>query len=686
MAKRALTMGIGVIVVTGVVIAAVSCGPAENELGLESADGGVGTISEGALKCNGGTNGDTNYCSDTCTCSQGEGDCDDDANCTGGTVCCPAKGLQFGLPTKVDVCAPAHCRDKKLDGDETQPDCGGSCGTFCGASSCASLPANGVAGHCTSDCPCAADQGGCTTSGECQSGLVCQNSPPDGPYFGMETTIRVCVPTTCSDKTQDGDETGVDCGGSCVPCLGGSVLNATYGGSSASAKSDVVLGTAYDSGGNLYVAGRTSNATIDFGTGTLTSAGGQDVFLAKFDPTGVNLWSKLIGGPSNDGDSGVGVATDASGNVILVGDMYETVDFGGTCGTLTIPGGGTTEADVFVAKFDATGACQWANHYGSGSGTGSARTQSVAADSSGNIYVAGSYQTSVNLGGSTFTAASASNGVSRGIYDMFVASYTSTGTYRWSSSFGSADDDQCLSVALDSSGYLYLAGLFSDSVTFGSTNLTSAGNTDAVGMRVSPSTGKPAWAVNWGGTGADRANAVEWIRTTNQAVFGGRFASTVNFGAGNVKSAGSYDGFVVALNATSHAYNWSTTLGGKGADQVTLIAARATNSTILVGGEFAQTVNFGGGTRSTASGSSTTATDGFNVFYDSSSSAGTYLTDETYGGTGNETPHTAAVDAGSLAIVVVGGEFSSDSIVLGGQTFSNTAPGAYDAFVSQLML
>ena len=641
-------------------------------------------ISSGLSRCNGGTNGDSNFCSDTCTCTQGEGDCDDDANCTGGTVCCSANALQFGFSTNFDVCAPAHCRDKKLDGDETQPDCGGSCGTVCGTSSCAALPANGVAGHCTTACPCAADQGGCTANNQCQSGLTCQNSPPDGPYFAMETPIRLCIPSTCSDKTQDGDETGVDCGGSCVPCLGGSVLEATYGGSGSGAKNDVVLGVAYDASGNLYVAGRTSSQTINFGSGALTLNGGSDVFLAKFDPTGVNLWSQLIGGAANDGDSGVGVTTDSSGNVILVGDMYETVDFGGACGTLTIPGGGTTEADVFVAKYDSTGACQWANHYGSGSGTGSARTNSVAADSSGNVYVAGSYQTSINLGGSTFTAVSTSNGVSKGIYDMFVASYTSsTGAHRWSSSYGSADDDQGTGIALDSSGYVYVSGLYSDSVKFGSTALTSAGNTDALGLRLAPSTGTPLWAVSWGGTAADRADAVAWVRPVNQAVFGGRFRGTVNFGAGNVKSAGSTDGFIVDLGAASKAYNWSKAFGGAGADGVLAIGSRPTESRILVAGSFVESVDFGGGSRSTASGSSTTATDGFNVFYDSDRHlpAGPDLRRhlQRCPERGCDQPDVDRDCRDRWPVL-------ERLDLLGGTTFTNTTSGAYDAFVSQLML
>jgi len=84
---------------------------------------------------------------------------------------------------------------------------------------------------------------------------------------------------------------------------------------------------------------------MDCGGGPLTSAGGTDIFVVKFDPNGNHLWSQRFG--DSDSQYGTGVAADATGNVILTGSFYGTVDFGG--GPLT--DACNEQADIFVAKF-----------------------------------------------------------------------------------------------------------------------------------------------------------------------------------------------------------------------------------------------------------------------------------------------------------------------------------------------
>jgi Beta-propeller repeat len=71
---------------------------------------------------------------------------------------------------------------------------------------------------------------------------------------------------------------------------------------------------ATDAAGDIYVAGY-FYGSVDFGSGVLTSAGGADVFLAKFDASGACLWSKRFGDTADQ--SGASVATDAAGNVYI---------------------------------------------------------------------------------------------------------------------------------------------------------------------------------------------------------------------------------------------------------------------------------------------------------------------------------------------------------------------------------
>jgi hypothetical protein len=101
-----------------------------------------------------------------------------------------------------------------------------------------------------------------------------------------------------------------------------------------------------DNIGNIFITGEFWG-TVDFGGGLLTSAGGDDIFLAKFDPSGNHVWSQGFPGAAGNWQQGRGVATDESGNAYLTGWLVGVADFGG--GVLPSGGGG----DVFLAKFDA---------------------------------------------------------------------------------------------------------------------------------------------------------------------------------------------------------------------------------------------------------------------------------------------------------------------------------------------
>jgi hypothetical protein len=97
-----------------------------------------------------------------------------DADCT--TSACDARSSS---------CVASHCLDHRRDGDETDVDCGGSCS------------------------PCAL-YAACAHDGDCAPGTVCN------------AVLSTCVTPRCYDGVRDGNESDVDCGGTCAPCpLGG---------------------------------------------------------------------------------------------------------------------------------------------------------------------------------------------------------------------------------------------------------------------------------------------------------------------------------------------------------------------------------------------------------------------------------------------------------------------------------
>jgi cysteine-rich repeat protein len=77
-------------------------------------------------------NGAGDRCTADCLCGAGQGDCDANAECQPGLVCGRSKLISYGFPAG-DACVAAHCINKIKDVDETQVDCGGSCGS-CAAS------------------------------------------------------------------------------------------------------------------------------------------------------------------------------------------------------------------------------------------------------------------------------------------------------------------------------------------------------------------------------------------------------------------------------------------------------------------------------------------------------------------------------------------------------------------------
>lgn len=190
--------------------AVTGCGAAEgtdvDEPGLTEDEG----IERAGLRkgAPGARVGDGNYCDDPAhPCLVGEGDCDSSAGCNVGLVCGRGKLVQFGF-SGGDGCVPAHCVNKRRDADETQIDCGGSCGSICAAPACRP---NGSNGRCSDDCPCGLGEGDCDSNQECVAGLVCVGKLSQ---FGFSAG-NACVPSHCANHRRDGDETQVDCGGSC---------------------------------------------------------------------------------------------------------------------------------------------------------------------------------------------------------------------------------------------------------------------------------------------------------------------------------------------------------------------------------------------------------------------------------------------------------------------------------------
>ncbi|MBI4703542.1 MAG: hypothetical protein HY744_20720 [Deltaproteobacteria bacterium] len=159
----------------------------------------------------------------------------------------------------------------------------------------------------------------------------------------------------------------------------------------------------FDSGGNLVPSGIFSG-TINFGGGPINSSGGWDGFLAKLDKNAGHLWSKKFGDGSDQYVNRL--AIDAQDNVVSAGYFQGSINFGG--GPLNSAGSN----DIYLAKLDKDGAYVWAKYFGDANNNWA---EDVAVTSTGRIVACGSFNGTVNFGGS--------NLVNQGAYSMWVAAF-----------------------------------------------------------------------------------------------------------------------------------------------------------------------------------------------------------------------------------------------------------------------
>ncbi len=332
---------------------------------------------------------------------------------------------------------------------------------------------------------------------------------------------------------------------------------------------------AVDDLGEIATTGTIQNS-VNLGTGTLTSAGSTDIFVAKYASNGTPLWSRRIG--STAGDVGKAVAMDGSGSVYVTGYFRGTVDFGG--GPVS-----TSLTSAFLVKYSSTGLHQWSKKL-STSGSGTDEGTALAADVNGNVVVGGSiYQTS-DFGGGPLTSA--------GAQDVFLAKFSSSGTHTWSQRFGGASDDVVNKVALDGSGNVVATGYFNGSANFGGGTLSSSGGRDIYVAKYS-SAGAHDWSKRIGGTLDDVASSVAVDGGANVVITGNFASSSVDFGGGALLNSGGADIFL-AKYSSAGTHVWSKRFGGSfTANEMGNDVTTDGAGNVLLTGAVVDTIDFGGG-------------------------------------------------------------------------------------------
>jgi len=437
-----------------------------------------------------------------------------------------------------------------------------------------------------------------------------------------------------------------------------------FGGAGSDYGATVVV----DGGGNNLVAGVFSG-TVDFGGTALTSAGGYDIFVAKYSPGGALAWVKRFGS-STASEVAKCMALDASGNIFIGG---------------TLVGGS-------LMKLDPNGNLLWTKAPVGGY-PNNVDIASLATDSQGNVIATGSFNSmypGVDFGDGHLLY-SQNNST-----DTYLAKYSPTGTCLWAQRFNNSGDvEYGTGVAVDKrNDNILLTGYAFNGIDLGGGGFGN-GSWGACGFlgKFSPA-GVHLWSRRVGSkkvtdeTYAYGRARVLTVDSNGDVAVGGEFYTRSNLGGEPMDSGDAYvtstapnfDLFLVKYSGNDGRYIWSQKIIGDQDEKALSMTTDAQNN-LIVTGPFRGTAHFDGQAAANQFQLTTTGADRsiYDIFVAKYSSAGVPVWAKNFGGTSDDGGNSVAVDASGSPVVT--GYFQGNATF---GTQSLTSGGGLDTFLMKL--
>jgi gliding motility-associated-like protein len=347
---------------------------------------------------------------------------------------------------------------------------------------------------------------------------------------------------------------------------------------------------ASDGAGNIYITG-SYTGTVDFnadtGTYSLTSAGSEDIFIAKYSQAGNFIWAKTMGGSSMD--RGYSVHTDATGSVYTTGVFRGSTDFDPSGSNFSLTSSGLD--DIFVTKHNTNGNFIWAKQLG---GKGNETGYGITTDAARKVYVTGFFSDTADFNPGSGTT----NLVSSGGKDIFVTKLDTAGNLIWAKSMGGPGDDQANAIVIDPANYIYTTGEFMHGADFdpntGMFNMIAVGSRDLFISKLDIA-GNFIWAkdIAQGGTLSTSSKSIA-IDTAGNIYTTGWFWSSVDFDPSSasfyLSSAGLTDLFISKLDKLGN-FIWALSIGANDFEYANDLAISHLGN-IYYTGDFDNTVDF----------------------------------------------------------------------------------------------
>ena len=288
--------------------------------------------------------------------------------------------------------------------------------------------------------------------------------------------------------------------------------------------------------------------------GSSVTSNNGDSFLVKYNSSGVYQSVKTFDTSSGNANTN-SMAVDSSGNVFVAGIFYGTTVFNpGDLGSSVTGNSG----DSFLVKYNSNGVYQSVKTIHNTS-NGDMAIDSIAFDSSGNIFAAGFLS-----GTAIFSPGDPVSSVTTSNYASYLVKYNKDGSYAWVKTFGlgeTGSNSGNYTIAIDSNNDIYLGGSYTGTIYFdgpggniGAPN-TVLGTNNAYLVKLDPN-GKYLTSSVF--DSSDPAGANSYIYgialRNNEVSVVGSFYGAVQFNPGDSTTKAAFNqgnGFMVTYDLTS---------------------------------------------------------------------------------------------------------------------------------------
>jgi hypothetical protein len=279
--------------------------------------------------------------------------------------------------------------------------------------------------------------------------------------------------------------------------------------------------------------------------------GFRDAFVACYSSTGVFQWAKSIKGiTTNAYITAYSIATDNANNVIVSGQYTKQIEISGT----VLPTAGFAQANMFMAKYDASGTLIWAK-----AGLSSAQCwfADMVCDASNNIYATGKISKKITFGAISSPQVSGDQ--------LILAKFDASGNALWmqlegdslSASITENSFDCGTSIAIDASGNVIVGGSILDTSYIDTNNNNVLVLSQSAMVAKYTSNGVKLWMKNFGTSTSNVVNDID-LDINGDIYAIGNYKNGLNVGGVNLPVDTNIGSFVAKFNnatgATDFAY------------------------------------------------------------------------------------------------------------------------------------